>query len=180
MWSSDRFWNLSACKVYKKISGRIFAMFASENEAVCCEVQLHFRSSLCKVYSFFARFTEEVMGAFSRFMCPKIKLFHAKFRRISEVFTCKVYKEISGCIITIFVFKNEAVCREVQMHFGSSPHSRFPKRFLGAFSQFMRPKTKLFSVKFGGILEVFSMQALWKSSWRNFTINVSRCYTNLF
>jgi len=52
---------------------------ASENEAVCCEIQTHFESSLP------ARFTEKVLGAIPRFMCPKMKLFSVKFRRILEV-----------------------------------------------------------------------------------------------
>jgi len=35
---------------------------------------------------------------------------------------------------------------------------RFMEKFLGAFSRFMRPKTKLFAVNFRGILEVFILQ----------------------
>ena len=67
----------------------------------------------------------------------------------------------SGHFCKIYASKNEAVCRDVQTHFGSSPQSSVTKRFVGAISQFMRPKTKLFAVKFRRILEVFSMQALW-------------------
>jgi len=59
-----------------------------------------------------------------------------------------------------FVSKNEAVCCEVQTHFGSSRLASFIKKVLGAFSRFMRPKTKLFAVKFMRILEVLALRGL--------------------
>jgi len=77
---SDAFWEFSACKVYKEISGRTFTIYMSKNEAVVREVQTHFGSSLP------ASFAEKVMGAFPRFMRPNAKLFPVKFRRILEVF----------------------------------------------------------------------------------------------
>jgi len=46
-------------------------------------------------------------------MCPKAKVLAVKFRRILEVLTCKVHRNV-----------------------------------LGTFSQFMRPKSKIFAVKF--------------------------------
>jgi len=69
----------------KKSSGRIFLIFASGNEAVCCEVQTHFQSSLP------VRFTEKVMGAIPRFVRPKMKQFAVKFRCILEVFVLPVF-----------------------------------------------------------------------------------------
>jgi len=54
----------------------------------------------------------------------------------------------------IYVFKNEAVCCEVQTHFGSFHLSSFIKKVLGAFSRSMRPKMKLFALEFRHILEV--------------------------
>ena len=125
--------------------------------------------SPCEVY-------EKVLGALS-LLHPKTKLFALEFRRILEILCLQFCRKGSRRIFMIFASKNEAVCREVLTHFGSSPHSRFTKRFHGAFSRFMRPKAKLFSVKFRGILEVFSMQALWRSSWRTFTINASKNVT---
>jgi len=59
LFSSDVFWKFSAFKVYEKISGHIFAMFASENKAVCCEVQMHFGSF------HLARFIKKFLGALS-------------------------------------------------------------------------------------------------------------------
>jgi len=44
------------------------------------------------------------------------------------------------------------------MHFGSFRLTRFMKKVLGALSRFLRPKTDLFAVKFGRILEVFRLQ----------------------
>jgi len=37
----DTFWKFPACRVYGKSYGRMFMIYASENEAVCCEVQTH-------------------------------------------------------------------------------------------------------------------------------------------
>jgi len=46
----------------------------------------------------------------------------------------------------IYVFKNEAGCCEVHTHFASYLLARFTEKVLGAMSQFMCPKTKLFAV----------------------------------
>ena len=40
--SSDASWKFSPCKVYRKSSGRIFPIFASKSEVVCCELHTHF------------------------------------------------------------------------------------------------------------------------------------------
>jgi len=74
--------------------------------------------------------------------------------------TCKVYKEISERIFTIYMSKNEAVFCEVQTHFGSSLPASFAEKIMGAFSRFMRPNAKLFAVKFRRILEVFALPGL--------------------
>ena len=39
------------------------------------------------------------------------------------------------------------------------------KKVLGAISRFMRPKMKLFAVKFRRILEVFAWWSLWRKFW---------------
>jgi len=74
----------------------------------------------------------------------------------------------SGRILSIFASKNEAVCCSLQTPFGSFRPMRFMKKVLDAFSRFMRPKTKLFSVKFRRILEVFGLQGLQKKFWAQF------------
>jgi len=44
--SSHTLWKFSPCKPYKKSCGCMFTIYASKNEAVCCEVQTPFGSSL--------------------------------------------------------------------------------------------------------------------------------------
>jgi len=73
----------------------------SENEAVCNEVQTHFGSSLL------ASFAEKVLGAYSRFMRPKTKLFVVEFRRILEVFPCKLHKKDMGAFSRFLRAKTE-------------------------------------------------------------------------
>jgi len=74
------FWNFLLCEAYEESFGYIFTSYVSKNEAVSCEVQMHFgRFHL-------VRFVKNVSGALSRFMCPKTKLFATKFKRILEVF----------------------------------------------------------------------------------------------
>ena len=120
-----------------KSFGANFTIFASKNEAVCREVQTHFWSSLC------ASFAEKVLGALFRFMCPKMKLFAVKFRRIFEVL----------CLLVL------------------------QKRFWAHYNDFCVQKRSCLGVMFRQILEVFSMQALWKSSGCNFTIAASKNVT---
>ena len=109
--SSDAFSKFSLCEVCEGSFRRIFTTYASKNEAVFCEVQTDFETSLparftekssCRMRPktglfvvklrrilevfCFARFMTKVPGVFSRFMCPKTRLFPAKFRRILEVF----------------------------------------------------------------------------------------------
>jgi len=74
----------SLCKL-KKSSGRIFSIFASKNEGISLEFRTHFGRSLP------ASFIEKVLGAFSRFMRPKMKLFAVEFRSILEVLRWQVF-----------------------------------------------------------------------------------------
>jgi len=79
-----------------------------------------------------------------------------------------LYIKCSGRIFTICASKNEAVCCEIETHFESSLPASFKEKVLGAISQFVRPKTKLFEVKFRRILEVLGMQVLQKKFWAQF------------
>jgi len=79
--------NLSAFKLYKKSSGRIFPIDESKNEVVCRGFQTDFESSLP------ASFTEKVVGAIPQFVRPKTNLFVVKFRRILEVLYLQVLKK---------------------------------------------------------------------------------------
>jgi len=66
-------------QVLQKKVWALFSIYASKNKAVSREVQKHFRSFRP------ASFAEKVLGAISRYMCPKTKLFDVKFRSIFEV-----------------------------------------------------------------------------------------------
>jgi len=101
---------------------------------------------------------KKVLGAFSQFMRPKTNRFAVKFRRILEVSPCRLCEKFWAHIIDFCIQKCKAVCCSLQMPFGSFRPMRFMKKVLDAFSRFMRPKTKLFSVKFRRILEVIRLQ----------------------
>jgi len=66
------------------------------------------------------------------------------------------------------VSKNGAVCREVELHFGSFLRASFMKKVTGAFSRFLRPIMKLFVVEFRGMFEVLRIQGLQKNFWAHF------------
>jgi len=100
----------------------------SINEAVCRGIQTHFGSSPL------ASLREKALATISRILRPKTKLFAVKFRCISKVSACKVYRKSCGCNFTMCVSKNEVVCCEVQTHFGSFRLSSFMKKVVGAFS----------------------------------------------
>jgi len=71
-----------------------------------------------------------------------------------------LYIKCSGRIFTIYASKNEAVCCEIQTHFGSSPLASSTEKVLSTVSRFVRPKMKRFAVEFRRVLEVFAFQAL--------------------
>jgi len=184
----DACWKFSACKIYKNISGCIFTIYASKNKAVYREVQTDFGRFLHgRIFTIFAsklklfpakfRCNLEIFAlwglrrkfcAFSWFLRSKTKLFPVKFKRIFEVLRLQGLQKSSGRIFTICASKNEAVSCEVQTHFGSSLSASFAENVLGAFSQFMRPKTKLFAVKFRYILDVFTLRGLYKKFWAHY------------
>jgi len=70
--------------------------------------------------------------------------------------------------LPIYASKNEVVCREIQTHSGSSLPASFKEKVVGAIPRFVRPKTKLFPVKFRRILEVLCLQDLQKKFWAQF------------
>jgi len=111
------------------------------------------------------KFCRKSSGRNFRFMCIKTKLFPVKFRRMLQFSACKFCRASSGCNFTIYVSKNEAVCREIQMHFRSSPLARFTEKVLGAISRFMCPKMKLFAMIFRRIFQVLRLQGSQNKFW---------------
>ena len=81
---------------------------------------------------------------------------------------CEIYRKSCRRDSTIYVSKNEVVCCEVQTHFGSSLPASFKEKVVDAIPWFVRPKTKLFAVKFRRILEVLCLQVLKKKLWAQF------------
>ena len=90
------------------------------------------------------------------------------------LYTCKVYRKSFGRMVTIYISKNKVVCSEVQTYFGRCTPARFTEKVLNAILRFMRPKKKLFSVKFRHIWKVLALRGVWKCSGRNFTIYASK------
>jgi len=115
------------------------------------------------------------VGAISRYVRPKTNLFAVKFRRILDVLYLQgLQKKVAGQSVRIYVSKNEAVCCEIEMHFGCSLPASFTETVLGTISQFVHPKTKLFEAKIRRILKVLRLQFLQKSSGHNFSICASK------
>ena len=102
-----------------KSSGRNFTIYASKNEAFCCEVQTHFESTPLQSLQkkFWAQFHDLCVQKRS---CSSWS--SDKFWKMSA---CKVYRKSSGRNFSIYASKNEAVRHEVQTHFGRSPFARF-------------------------------------------------------
>jgi len=198
-WNSDAFWKFSACKFWRKSCGRNSTICASKNKAVCCEVQTHSGSSLPasfkeKVVGAIPRFmcpkTKLFAAEFRRIsevLCLRVllKKFWAQFHDLCvqnrscllwnwdafwKFSACKFWRKSCGRNSTICASKNKAVCCEVQTHFGSSPPASFKEKVVGAIPWFMRPKTKLFALKFRCILKVLCLRVLRKSCERNSTI----------
>ena len=136
--SSDSFWKLSPCEVYKNSSGRIITTFASKNEVVCRDVQTDFGSfpSASFIKKIGARFLDLCVQKWSCLLLSSdtfwkflpmrfMKKFWAHFhdwcvqKRLcwpwsSDAFwkfsACKFCRKISWRIITIYTSKYEAIC----------------------------------------------------------------------
>jgi len=127
LWSSDRFWKFSPCKLYKKD-----------------------------------------MGAFSRLMRPKTELFAVNFRRILELL------RLQGSWKKLWVkFHDLCVQKWICLLWSWDAFWKFSlcklhKTFLGTFSRFLHPQTKLFAIKLRCILEVLRLEGLRRKFCRNF------------
>jgi len=156
--SSDAFWKFSACKIYNDVLGAVSQflrlkakLFAMKFRCIFCVIHLQ---SLQKCFG-------RIFSIFSIFAC-KNEALCSEVQTHLEVFTLKVQKKSSGRIFKIFASKNEGISRHVQTHFGSSLPASFTEKVLGAIPRFVRPKTKLFAVKFRRILEVLCLTRFMK------------------
>ena len=93
------------------------------------------------------------------------------FRKCSA---CEPYRKTSGRNCTIFASKDEAVCRELHMHFWRSLPPSFKENVLGAIPRFLNPTTKLLAVEFRRIFKVLCKILFCRiSSGGNSTISAS-------
>ena len=81
--------------------------------------------------------------------------------------TCESCRKSCGRNSTIYAPKNEAVCCEVQTHFGTYAFQALWKSSGCIFPSYAS-KMKLFTVRFRRILEVFASQVSWKKLWVHF------------
>ena len=119
LWSSDAFWTFSTCKVCrKKFRVECQDMYVQKWSGLLWSSDALWKFSPFKLY-------KKSSGAFTRFMRPKTKQFAVKFRLILEVLCLQVLKKMLWRNSTICAPKNEAVCLEIQTHFGSSLPANF-------------------------------------------------------
>ena len=107
LWSSDAFWKFSPCKLYKKSSGRIFPIYASKNEAVYREVQMHFGSFR------HSSFIKKLWAHFPDLCIQKWSGLPWSSDAFWNFSACESYRKSCGRNSTICAPKNEAVCREI-------------------------------------------------------------------
>jgi len=152
-WISSDLWGL-----WKKFWTHFLDFFVQKRSSLPLRSDAFRKFSPCKLY-------KKSCGCIFPILASKTKRFAVKFRRILEVLYLQDLQKSSGRKFTIYVSKNQAVCCEVQTHFWSFRLARFTENVLSAFSRFVRPKTKLFAVKFRRILEVLCLQVLQKTFW---------------
>jgi len=160
--NSDAFWKFSPCKLCKKSCGCIFPIYVSIIKLFAVKFRriLEGFASQASWKKFSAQFPELCIQKWSCFLWSS-----DSFWKFSPY---KLYKKSSGRIFPVCASKNEAVCREVQMHSGTSLPASFTEKVVGVNPRFMRPKTKLFAVKFRRILEVLCLWVLQKKLWAQF------------
>ena len=111
---------------------------------------------------------KKVMGAFSRFMCPKMKLFPAKFRCILEVFTLRgLWKKFWAHYHDLCVKKRSCLPWSSDAFCKFSPCKLYEESY-GRIFTILRPIMKLFAVALRRILEVLRIQGWQKNVWVHF------------
>ena len=87
------------------------------------------------------------MGAFSRFLRPKMKLFAVDSDAFWKLWLCQVYEEGFGRIFTIYASKSKRFAVELRRIFEVLRLQGSKKIFWVHFND-LCPKTKLFAVMF--------------------------------
>jgi len=133
-WHSDAFWKFSLCEVYKK--------FIAHFHDLCVRKRSSFQwSSNGFLSSLPASFAEKVLGAYTRFLRPKMKQFAVKCRRILEVLRIQgLQKDFWAHFHDLCVQKRSCFLWGSDGYWKFSPCKLYEKVF-GAISRLMRPKT---------------------------------------
>ena len=111
---------------------------------------------------------------------PQEKFHKTKFRYFFKnvCYIFSRFKPFSGHSMNIqqwAVKKVQTQFRNSPLYsFGNSPPPRFTEKVLYEFSRFMRPKTKVFALKFTHILKFSACKVYRKSNGRIFTIYASK------
>jgi len=143
-------------RVLQKRCGCNSTIFASKNEAVCREIETHSGSSRI------ASFKENVVVQFNDLRVQKWNCLLWNSDAFWKFSACEFYRKSCRRDSTIYASKSEAVCCEVQMHFGISLPASFKEKVVSAIPRFVCPKTKLFALKFRRILKVLCLRVLQK------------------
>ena len=144
----------------KKSSGHIFPICSSKNEVVCREFRRILDVLCLQVLQ------KKLWAQIHNFCVQKRSCLLLSSDAVWKFSLCEGYEKSSGRIFPICASKNEVVCCEIQAHFGSSLPASFKEKVVSAIPQFMRPKTKLFAVRFRRMLELSRFKLYEKSSGR--------------
>ena len=148
---SDAFWTFSACKVCsKKLWAQIHDLCVQKRSGLLLSSDAFWKFSPCQIdKTFWAHFLD---------LCVQKR---SCLLWISEAFwtfsTCKVYrKKFWAECQHICVQKRSGLLWRSDASWTFSP-CKVAEKVLGAFSWFLRPKTKLFAVEFRRILDVLCL-----------------------
>ena len=122
----------------------------------------------CSLEIFRLQVYKKVLGAFSRFMRPKMKLFAVTLRRILEVFVLQGLWRRFWAHFHDLCFQKWSCFLRSSDAFRKFSSCKVYKKILGALLRFMRPKMKLFAINLRRILEVFALRGLWRKFWSHF------------
>jgi len=167
-WNSDAFRTFSACKVYKKVLGAYSRYMRPKTKRFAVK----FRRILDV---FVLRGLWRKFWAYFHDLCvQKWSCFLRRSDALWKISPCEVYKNSSVQINTIYASKNEAVCREVQTHFGSFLRASFIERIWAHFLDFCVKKWTCLLLSSDAFWKFLPDEVYGEISGRIFTIYASK------
>jgi len=151
--SSDTFFELSASKVYKNVLGAFSRFLRAKTKLLAVKSR--------RILELFTLQVKKMFWAhFLDFCVQKRRYLLWSSDAFWTFSACKVYrKKFRAYCQDICVRKGSGLLWSSDASWKFSP-CKVTEKVLGAFSRFLRPKTKLSSVKFRRIFDVFSLHAL--------------------